>query len=119
MNRTLAVVAVIAASCVAGCASAAPEDGDGRISDVLGLGALYDSPAGSVFVIDVQGEYRLIRCVSAGPIARGYEDLYVVPRDQVKFNRWMNIEKAPGLELAIVSPREVAFRFEGAGGDGK
>jgi hypothetical protein len=70
----------------------------------------YESSLGSLFVISVQGEYRLIRCIPAGPIAGCYEDLLVVPRDEVKWNRWLTVPKIPGLELAIVSPTEVAFR---------
>ena len=119
MKRALAVTAVIAASWASGCESSPPADGGAHISDVLPLGKQYDSPAGSFCVISLQDEYRLIRAVSAGPIARGYEDVFTVTRDSVKFNRWMHIEKAPGLELAIVSPTEVAFRFEGAGGEPK
>jgi hypothetical protein len=119
MQRALAVVTVLAACAAAGCESGPRADRGASVSDVMRLGDQYESPVGCLFVIRVQDEYRLIRSVSSGPISHGYEDLFAVPRDQVKFNRWLGVEKAPGLELAIVSPEEVAFRFEGAGGDGK
>jgi len=111
MQRALVVLATLAALTVAGCESGPFPEGGGRISDVYPLGDEYASPVGNLFVISVQDEYRLIRAVSSGAISRGYEDLFSVPRDNVKFNRWMRVEKAPGLELAIVSPTEVAFRY--------
>jgi hypothetical protein len=119
MNRAVAALAALAALTVAGCASELADDGAAHISEVLPLGAQYESPVGSLIVISVQDEYRLIRAVAVGQIGRSYEDLFSVPRDAVKFNRWMPVDRAPGLELAIVSPSEVAFRFGEAGGDTK
>ena len=115
MHRVLATSAVLAAFLVAGCA--APETAQQSTpelerSSILPLGDHFESSLGSLFVIGVQGEYRLIRCIPAGPIAGCYEDLLVVPRDDVKWNRWLAVPKIPGLELAIVSPTEVAFRVE-------
>jgi hypothetical protein len=114
MNRVLASSAAVAALVVAGCASEATPAV--QRSNVLPLGDHYESSLGSLFVIGVQGEYRLIRCIPAGPIAGCYEDLLVVPREEVKWNRWLPVEKIPGLELAIVSPTEVAFRVEDKSG---
>ncbi len=119
MKRALVVVAALAALPLAACESASSAGGGERVSDVISLGQQYESPVGTIFVIDVQNEYRLLRAVASGAIARGYEDLFVIPQDDVKFNRWMPVAKAPGLELAIVSPTEVAFRYREAGGDGK
>ena len=119
MRRALAVLAVAVALCAAGCESSPPADGAGQVSEVMPLGDQYDSPVGCLFVISVQDEYRLIRSVSSGPISHGYEDLFSVPRDRVKFNRWMRVDKAPGLEFAIVSPREVAFRVDESAGNSK
>jgi hypothetical protein len=111
MNRVLATYAVLAASLVAGCASPERQPAPER-SNILPLGDHYESSLGSLFVIGVQGEYRLIRCIPAGPIAGCYEDLLVVPREEVKWNRWLTVPNIPGLELTIVSPTEVAFRVE-------
>ena len=111
MNRVLATYAVLAASLVAGCATPETPPEPER-SSILPLGDHFESSLGSLFVIGVQGEYRLIRCIPAGPIAGCYEDLLVVPREDVKWNRWLTVPKIPGLELAIVSPTEVAFRVE-------
>ena len=116
MNRVFASSAAAAALIVAGCAAEKPPVAERSTvierSNVLPLGDHYESSLGSLFVIGVQGEYRLIRCIPAGPIAGCYEDLLVVPRDDVKWNRWLSVPKIPGLELAIVSPTEVAFRVE-------
>ena len=117
MNRALVVAVAALAPALCGCASEGLS-GEG-VSGVYPLGVQYESPVGGLLVLDVQDEYRLIRAVSSGAIARGYEDLFSVPHDEVKFNRWMPIDKAPGLELAIVSPQEVAFRYEGPGGAAK
>jgi hypothetical protein len=113
MNRVLAPFALFAALVAAGCASEQPPSVVER-SNVLSLGDHYESSLGSLFVIGVQGEYRLIRCIPAGPIAGCYEDLLVVPRADVKWNRWLAVPTIPGLELAIVSPTEVAFRVDEA-----
>jgi hypothetical protein len=93
-----------------GCASPTRPSSDAvEQSDVLPLGGQYECELGSLFVIRVQDEYRLIRSVPRGSIA-GYDDVFVVPRDQVRWNRWVTVPGARGLELAIVSPERVAFR---------
>ena len=117
MKRALVAACAGVALALAGCAS----DGlsGAGVSDIYPLGVQYDSPVGGLLVLDVQDEYRLVRAVSAGAISRGYEDLFSVPKDGVRFNRWMRIEKAPGLDLAIVSPTEVAFRFGESSGVSK
>lgn len=115
MKRALASCAAAAAFLAAGCASG-PEAIER--SHIVPLGAQYETPLGSVFVIGVQDEYRLIRTVpsGAGTITGGYEDVFAIPREQVQYNRWLDVAKMPGLELAIVSPKEVAFRVkEGPG----
>jgi hypothetical protein len=90
----------------AGCASARNAPG----SVVLRLGEPYHTPDGDLFVIRVQDEFRLIRCIPTGPIAGCYEDVHNVAADRVEYNRWMDVTRVPGLELAIVSPAEVAYR---------
>jgi hypothetical protein len=119
MKRALAALAAAAVLSSAGCESDPYAHGGSRVSDVMPLGYEYESPVGCLCVISLQDEYRLIRSVASGPISHGYEDLFTVPRDHVKFNRWMTVEKAPGLELAIVSPSEVAFRFAERSGEAK
>ena len=116
MNRALTCAALAAVIAAAGCAST---QFAGERSNVLPLGDHYESSLGSLFVIAVQNEYRLIRCIPAGPIAGCYEDLFVLPRDEVKFNRWLTVAKVPGLEMAVVSPTAVAFRVQEAPGAAK
>lgn len=115
MYRALASCAAAAAFLACGCASAP----NGIESwQVVPLGAQHTTSLGTVFVIDVQGEYRLIRTVpaGAGTISGGYEDVFKVPREEVQFNRWLEVGRIPGLELAIVSPKEVAFRVKESAG---
>jgi hypothetical protein len=117
MHRAVLSSAALAALIVAGCATPSSSGNSGAApaierSSVLALGDHYESSLGSLFVIRVQDEFRLIRCIPAGPIAGCYEDLLVIPLEQVKYNRWLTVEKLPGLEVAIVAPKEVAFRFE-------
>jgi hypothetical protein len=80
-------------------------------ADVYSLGDHYESQVGgSLFVISVQDEFRLIRCIPTGPIAGCYADVWRLPRDGVRYNRWMDVDTVPGLEIAVVSPTEVAYR---------
>jgi hypothetical protein len=111
MNRALASFATVAAFLASGCA-ATPNDIERW--QVVRLGVQRETPLGTVFVIDVQGEFRLIRTVppGAGTITGGYEDVFAIPREQVHFNRWLDVARMPGLEVAIVSPTEVAFRVK-------
>ena len=60
----------------------------------------------------IQDEYRVIRCIPEGPIAGCYEDVLSVPRSGLSYNRWIPVDNCPGLEVAFLSPREVAFRTE-------
>lgn len=114
MNRVLSSLAAAALVVVAaGCQT--PQEPGVSQSKVLSLGDHYESSLGSLFVLSVQNEYRLIRCIPAGPIAGCYEDLFVLPRDEVKFNRWLPVMKVPGLEIAVVTPTQVAFRLQEAG----
>ena len=110
MNHALASITLAAVLSCAACAS--PPGGVER-SDVLPLGDHYECAFGSLFVIHVQDEYRLIRCVSgtSGTISGCYDDVLAVPTDDVRWNRWIDVPNARGLELAIVSPAEVAFRI--------
>jgi hypothetical protein len=113
MMRASLLSLVLVAS-LAGCASnERPSERGYYSSGVLPLGDHFETPkGGSLFVISVQDEYRLIRCIPSGPIAGCYEDMFTIPSGSVHYNRWMRVETVPGLELAIVSPTEVAFRVE-------
>lgn len=106
MNRVVLTLALVLPA-LAGCAEPRAVV---RRSDVLSLGDHYESPSGSLFVISVQDEYRLIRCIPDGPIAGCYDNLFSVRRDSVKYNRWLEVEGIPDLDIAFVSPTEVAFR---------
>lgn len=112
MNRAV-LTCLLALSAIAGCAGPRAEI---NRSDVLALGDHYESPAGSLFVISVQDEYRLIRCIPDGPIAGCYDNLFTVRRDSVKYNRWLEVGGIDNLDIAFVSPTEVAFRIRPAAG---
>lgn len=112
MHRVLSLLAIAGVVLGLGaCASAGPSDAtQHETSEVLHLGDHYESPVGNLFVIRVQDEYKLIRCTSEGAIAGCYEDVLSLSRDQVSFNRWVKVQSVPGLEMAVVSATEVAFR---------
>ncbi len=119
MNRAVASILTLAACAASGCVGPRPTESAGvRRSDVLTLGDHFDCAFGSLFVIHIQDEYRLIRCVDrgSGAISGCYDDVLVVPTDEVQWNRWIEVPKAQGLDVAIVSPKEVAFRVRGGAG---
>jgi hypothetical protein len=68
------------------------------------------TPQGNLFVLRIQDEYRVIRCIEEGPIRGCYEDVFAVSGDALKYNRWMELVSIPGVQVAVVSPTEVAFR---------
>jgi hypothetical protein len=112
MIRALLTCAALAVG-LSGCAShgSAPSASPIDRADVFSLGDHYESVlGGSLFVISVQDEFRLIRCIPSGPIAGCYEDVWRLPREGVRYNRWMPVDSVPGLEIAVVSPTEVAYR---------
>ena len=119
---TCAAVAAGLSACAGPRSDGAPMPASDPIdrADIFSLGDHYQSTAaGSLFVISVQDEYRLIRCIPSGPIAGCYEDVWRLPRDGVRYNRWMGVESVPGLEIAVVSPTQVAYREMPRSGTGK
>ncbi len=115
MHRALASCAAVSAFLVSGCATVP----NGIESwQIVPIGIHHETPLGTVFVIGVQDEFKLIRTIppGAGTITGGYEDVFAIPREQVHYNRWLDVSTMPGLQLAIVSPTEVAFRVKGSGG---
>lgn len=77
-------------------------------AEMVSLGEYFDTDAGQVFVLRVQDEFRLIRCIPEGPIAGCYEDVFAVADDDVRWNTWIDIAAIPGLRVSFVSPTEIA-----------
>jgi len=80
-------------------------------SKVLSLGDSFASSMGDLRVINVQDEFHVVRCTDAGAIAGCFDTVFTVPLDQVRFNRWIPVPAAPGLEVALVTPTKVAFQI--------
>lgn len=74
------------------------------------LGDHFTTVAGHCKVIRVQDGYRLIRCVTTGRIQGCYEDLLTVPRLDLELMTWRPVEGVDGLELAFITPDQVAVR---------
>ncbi len=111
----LAAAALLATALV-GC-TAPPRHAESAPSNGLRLVALGEhipTSRGNVFVVRVQGEYRLIRCIPSGPIAGCYEDVLSVADADVAWNHWVDVDAVPGLRVAFVSPTDVAFVEEPA-----
>ena len=110
MRRPAEILALTLLAATAGCAMqrAAPAPG----MRVLKLGEQCDTPYGKFFALRIQDEYRVIRCIPDGPIAGCYEDVLSVPRGGLSYNRWMDVKGTTGLQVAIISPQEVAFRIQ-------
>ena len=112
MSRSHCVIAaLLAASCAT--SPSAPTSGPVEIerSDVLALGEAFDSSMGGLHVISVQDEFHVVRCADTGPIAGCFDTIFTVPREQVRFNRWLPVPAAPGLDVALVTPTRVAFQI--------
>jgi hypothetical protein len=112
MIRTYAVSAVLlAASC------AAPRDDvlelrpDVEHSDILSLGDSFESSIGGLRMIAVQDEFHLVRCTEGGTIAGCFDWIFTLQRDEVRFNRWIHVPAAPGLDVALVTPTKVVFQI--------
>jgi len=78
---------------------------------LVALGEHFDTARGRVFVLRIQGEYRVIRCIPDGPgsIAGCFEDVLSVSGDDIRWNTWMDVRDVPGLSVAFVSPTAVAL----------
>ncbi len=99
----------------AGSEAAAVADRSSRTpaipATLVALGEHFDTARGRVFVLRIQGEYRVIRCIPDGPgsIAGCFEDVLSVSGDDVRWNTWMDVRDVPGLSVAFVSPTAVAL----------
>jgi hypothetical protein len=111
-KRPCVALLALAAASLTACASGARGGPDPAPYEVRGLGEPYTTPAGEVFLIRVQDEYRLIRCIPTGPIAGCYEDVLALPRGGVPWNEWMPVDTVAGLHLAFLSPDVIALRHE-------
>lgn len=118
-RTSFVVVAVLAAvvGTLPGCASKQGVEAESGVV-VRGLGESFPTSRGDVYVIRVQDEYKLVRCIVDGPIAGCYEDVLTVPRealsensdDGIGWNRWIDVPQVPGLQVAFVAPGRVAVR---------
>ncbi len=113
MGRLLAAFGSSCLLLAAGCATSSGNGGSGR---VMQLGEQFETPQGRLYVLRVQDEYRVIRSTQEGPIRGFYEDVFSVPADSVKFNRWLDVQGMPGVQMALLSPTQVAFRVVPEGG---
>ena len=113
-GRTFVSVALTSSLALgfAGCAAPSGGGASGPPYKLLHLGEQFPTPEGNVFVIRVQDDFKLIRCIPDGPIAGCYEDLFSVPEQGLAWNEWVSVESVPGLRLAFMSPLEVAVRME-------
>lgn len=109
------VLAVVLCGALAtACASPPPEPEpepapiDDLTAEMVNLGQPFDTSTGQIFVLRVQDEFRLIRCIPDGPIAGCYEDVLSVSGDSIAWNAWLDVEQVPGLRVAFVSPSAVA-----------
>ena len=103
-----------------GCASSDDGIREGDGVKIYDLGEPFRTRQGTVHVIRVQDEYRLVRCIPDGPIAGCYEDILSVPRaplsdDSVpgpRWNQWIDVPTVEGLKIAFVGTGRVAVREE-------
>ena len=105
------VAVVVCGTLAAACASPAPlppPTASGH-AEMVSLQQPFETSKGLIFVLKVQDEFRLIRCIPDGPIAGCYEDVLSVSGDAVDWNAWMDVENVPGLRVAFVSPTAVAI----------
>lgn len=112
----VSVLAVAAAGCASATQDAAAKPSNGRPYDLRRVGEYFETKAGPCVLIRVQDEYRLIRCVETGPIAGCYEDIFSLNLNDVEWNEWVNVQPAPGLTLAFLSPDEFVVRFDESAG---
>jgi hypothetical protein len=79
---------------------------------LVAFGEPFQTSAGQIFVLRIQDQYRVIRCIPDGPIAGCYEDVLSVSNHDVEWNEWMTVADVPGLKVAFVSPTAIAL-FQG------
>jgi len=117
--RSLAPAATLLLAVAALTACASPPRGidgaadglpaDEPVADVVALGEPFETTRGQVFVLRIQDEYRVIRCIPDGPIAGCYEDVFSVADSDLEWSEWMDVTDVPGLRVAFVSPTAVAL----------
>lgn len=110
------LVVLLAAACATPADAPVPPAG----AAVRKLGEPYRTSNGEVYLIRVQDEYRLIRCIPSGPIAGCYEDVFKISRDsitddtasegRVRWNQWMTVPSVSGLEIMFLAPDRIALR---------
>ena len=108
------ILALALGAALSGCVSpppgAQPAGGDPDApAQVLAFGEPFETSEGQVFVLRIQDEYRVIRCIPDGPIAGCYEDVLSVSDSSVVWNEWMQVTDVPGLQVAFVAPGSVAL----------
>lgn len=124
MPRPRLAVLLTCALLSAGCASeitAPPVPPSGQA--VRKLGESFRTRHGDVYMLRVQDEYHLIRCIptsSSGAIAGNYEDVFTMPRDRltddasaqskVRWNTWIPVPELPGLDINFLSPEWISLR---------
>ncbi|MCE9636476.1 MAG: hypothetical protein K8T90_12290 [Planctomycetes bacterium] len=101
-------------------ACAAPGSGPSGKAATRRLGESFPTTVGDVYLIRVQDEYRLIRCMPDTAIQGCYEDVFRMQRDALtddsaaqhsfRWNQWVNVPSVPGLEIMFLSPEQVALR---------
>ena len=111
LHSRLAVLAPLAL--LAGCVSPPPRHGPASAPDIVHLQEAIETDAGNLFVLRVQDEFRVVRCIPDGPISGCWEEVLTVQRDEVPWSRWIDVAAVPGLRLAFVSPTEVAVSRTG------
>lgn len=87
---------------------------------VRGLGEPYRTTQGEVYLIRVQDEYRLIRCIPTGPIAGCYQDVFKVSREAItdqsksdapyRWNQWIPVADMPGVQIMFLAPDRIALK---------
>ena len=116
LSRCLPVVLVVAALAAAGCQSwskPVPVLAPGEAGyQVRRLGEHFATEVGNCVVIRVDDEYRLIIESRREGVSGMFEAAYSIGRDDVDWAEWGDIESAPGLRIAFLSPEEIAVRFE-------
>jgi hypothetical protein len=120
LRRTWIAAALVAAGCggMDGGKGGPVEEGQGVV--LRNLGEPFKTSRGEVHVIRVQDEYKLLRCISEGPIAGCYDEVLQVPRaalseddkDGIRWNDWIDVPQVPGLKIQFVGPSRIAIRTE-------
>ena len=112
------VTAVALAVALTSCAM--PGAGPGGKAETRRLGESFPTTKGDVYLIRIQDEYRLIRCMPDSAIQGCYEDVFRMQRDALtddakavnsfRWNQWVKVPSIDGLEIMFLTPEQVALR---------